>query len=437
MPFQAFQGRPNVNSAERFLVPALCGVLLGLAGCMQNETPANEDMTTTEGNAPSTAAMSSMRDGGPLMIEEQGYFYVGGSYTDIPEELNLEPSTRDGSLATPGDTRYFGQMYVEYQIPAGNTQPYPIILVHGGSRTGADYLMTPDGRPGWRDFFLRLGYPVYVVDQVARGRSPYIDNIYGESRYQTYDFVMQRFAASENYNLWPQAEQHTRWPGTAEPGDPTFDNYYAGGIGSMQNRELQNQMNIDALASLLDRVGPSVVVVHSQSGAYGWPLIQERPDLVKALIALEPSGPPVYGVAFHGPPEWFSDAGGLKPWGLTITPMEYEPALNNPEELQFVQQETPDAPDMIRCWLQAEPVRQLPKFENSPILLVESESSFYAPYNHCTAKYLEQAGVAVTYVRAQDEGLPGGGHMFMIELDSDGIATLAQDWLVESVEGIH
>ena len=426
-----------MKNAKPFSVPIACTVLLSLAGCMQSETPGTEDMTSAPSDPPNAIDMPAMRDGGPLMIVEQGYFYVGGSYTDIPTELNLEPSTRDGSLADPGNTRYFGQMYVEYQIPAGATQPYPIILVHGGSRTGADYLMTPDGRPGWRDFFLRLGYPVYVVDQVARGRSPYIDNIYGESRYQTYDFVMQRFAASENYNLWPQAELHTRWPGNAEPGDPTFDNYYAGGIGSMQNREMQNQMNIDALALLLDRVGPSVVVVHSQSGAYGWPLIQARPELVKALIALEPSGPPVYGVAFHGPPEWFSDAGGLKPWGLTITPMEYEPALSSPEDLRFVQQDMPDAPDKIRCWLQAEPARRLPKFENSPILIVESEASFYAPYNHCTVKYLEQAGVTATYVKTQDEGLPGGGHMFMVELDSDEVARIVQDWLVEILDDIY
>ncbi len=415
---------------------ATSAMLFGLSACMQGETPADGEMASTPGDPAEANGLPDMRDGGPLMIAEQGYFYVGGEYTDIPTELNLEPSPRDGNRTNPGNTRYFGQMYTEYQIPAGATQPFPIVLVHGGSRTGADYLMTPDGRPGWRDFFLRRGYPVYVVDQVARGRSPYIDNVYGESRYQTYDFVMQRFAASENYNLWPHAERHTRWPGNAEPGDPAFDNYYAGGIGSMQNREMQNQMNIDALASLLDRIGPAIVVVHSQSGAYGWPLIQARPDLVKALIALEPSGPPVYGVAFHGAPEWFSDAGGLKPWGLTITPMEYEPALSSPDDLQFVQQEVPDAPDKIRCWMQAEPARQLPNFENSPILLVESEASFYAPYNHCTVTYLEQAGVDLTYVKTQDVGLPGGGHMFMVELDSDDVAQIAQDWLAESVDGI-
>ncbi|MEY4880163.1 MAG: hypothetical protein RJB62_1632, partial [Pseudomonadota bacterium] len=415
---------------------------LALGACSEAETPTlaeapPAETTAAEAPAPAEEAAPRMIEGGPLMIAEQGYFYVGGEYTDIPTAPNMQPVETDGSLEQPGSTRYFGQMYVEYQLPAGEQQAYPIVLVHGGSRTGADYIMTPDGRPGWRDFFLRRGYPVYIVDQVARGRSPYIDNIYGEQRYQTYDFVQQRFAASEEYKLWPQAELHNRWPGTAKPGDPAFDNYYAGGTGSMANREMQTQMNIDALAALLDRIGPAIVVVHSQSGAYGWPLVQARPDLVKALIALEPSGPPVRNVNFRGAPNWFEDAEGIKPWGLTITPMTYEPALTSPDDLQFVQEEVADDPEKVRCWLQGDAPRQLPGFENSPILIVESESSFYAPYNQCTVKYLEQAGVHPTYVRTQDVGFPGGGHMFMVELDSEAVAQLMQNWLVETIDGIE
>ena len=224
------------------LSPALLtsAMLLSLAACVEADAPISSDQPQTPANA-SGVDSASMLSGGPLMIADQGYFYVGGQYTDIPAELNLEPAAPQGTRTNPTPTRYYGQMYVEYQIPSGVPQDLPIVLVHGGSRTGADYLMTPDGRPGWRDFFLRRGFPVYIVDQVARGRSPYVDNIYGESRYQTYDFVMQRFAASKNYELWPQAERHTRWPGNAEPGDPSFDNYYAGGIGSMQDRDMQNQ----------------------------------------------------------------------------------------------------------------------------------------------------------------------------------------------------
>ena len=68
----------------------------------------------------------------------------------------------------PTNPRYMsGQMYVEYQIPDAPPK-YPIILVHGGSHTGAGWQGTPDGRPGWADFFVRHGWPVYVVDQPGR-----------------------------------------------------------------------------------------------------------------------------------------------------------------------------------------------------------------------------------------------------------------------------
>src|SRR6266567_4363643 len=42
------------------------------------------------------------------------------------------------------------------------------------------------------------------------------------------------------------------------------------------------QATVDALAKLLDRVGPAVLVVHSQSGAYGIAAAVARPALVKA-----------------------------------------------------------------------------------------------------------------------------------------------------------
>ena len=64
-----------------------------------------------------------------------------------------------------------GHMYVEYMIPARRAHPYPIVMVHGGSQTGTNFTGTPDGREGWAQYFVRRGYAVYVVDQVARGRA--------------------------------------------------------------------------------------------------------------------------------------------------------------------------------------------------------------------------------------------------------------------------
>ena len=90
----------------------------------------------------------------PLRIADQGCFFVGGDYTE----------TAAGRLSS-------GHMYVQYQIPAEQKHPYPVVMIHGGGQTGVNFLGTPDGRRGWADFFVANGYAVYVVDQPSRGRA--------------------------------------------------------------------------------------------------------------------------------------------------------------------------------------------------------------------------------------------------------------------------
>jgi pimeloyl-ACP methyl ester carboxylesterase len=272
------------------------------------------------------------------------------------------------------DMPMIGQAFVQFQIPQPQTHPYPIVMVHGGGQTGSGWISTPDGRDGWATYFLRRGYAVYVVDQVARGRSPYIVDVYGPSRAQSREYTMQRFSTSEKYNSWPQAKLHTQWPGNAQPGDPVFDNYFASSVPSMDNREAQSNMNIEALTALLDRIGPSIVLVHSQSGQYGWPLAQARPALVKAIVAAEPSGPPVHDVVVPGEARFgmvfenatkvegtamFRDDPRLKRYGLTDTSLTYTPAVTPESPLRFVQQEKAEAPDLVKCWRQVEPARKL------------------------------------------------------------------------------
>jgi pimeloyl-ACP methyl ester carboxylesterase len=374
----------------------------------------------------------------PLVIARQGNFYVGGKYVE-----------------SNGDLPMVGQAFVEYQVPQRQLHPYPIVMIHGGSQTGTGWMSTPDGREGWAIYFLRHGYAVYIVDQVARGRSAYIGDVYGTSRTQTREYVMQRFSTSERYKLWPQAKFHTQWPGTGEPGDPAFDNYFASNVPSMENREMQSRMNVDALAALLDRVGPSIVLVHSQSGQYGWPLAQARPALVKAIVAAEPSGPPVHDLVVPGAArfgmdfanatevgsESFRDDPRLKRYGLSDIPMVYDPAVTAQSSLEFVRQDQAEAPDLAKCWRQKEPARKLIAVGDRPILYLATEASFYAPYNHCTVGYLKQAGVDVSFVKLADIGLRGNGHMMMMERNSDAIAQVIIEWLAknvpESAEDVH
>jgi pimeloyl-ACP methyl ester carboxylesterase len=232
-----------------------------------------------------TALSAQAAPNGPLVLAKQGYFFVGGK---IDPALEGSPTV--------------GHMYVEYQIPQKLEHPYPVVMIHGGGQTGTNFTGTPDGREGWAQYFLRRGYAVYVVDQVARGRAAHWAQAHGPMGPSRLSAVQQRFVTPERYKLWPQAHLHTQWPGAGQPGDPIFDQFYASQMPSVADFAKQQELNRDAGIALLDKIGPAILLTHSQSGAFGWPIADQRPQLVKAIVAVEPSGPPVHDVEFKGAP---------------------------------------------------------------------------------------------------------------------------------------
>jgi pimeloyl-ACP methyl ester carboxylesterase len=347
---------------------------------------------------------------GTLEIAKQGYLFAGGKYVD-----------------GAGGKVMAGQAYVEYQIPAKRTHPYPVVMIHGGGQNGSNFTGTTDGRPGWAQYFVAQGYAVYVADQPGRGRSA-LASAYGSTAISPVATVEQRFTAPERSKMWPQAKFHTQWPGTGVAGDPVFDQFYAEQLPSIESFPKQQELNRDAMIALLDQIGPAIVLIHSQSGAFVWPIADARPNLVKAIVAVEPSGPPVHDVVFKGAPVWFENGPLTKPWGLTAVPLTYA-GVSDASELSFVQQDKADAPDLLKCWRQTEPARPLTKLANIPVAIVTSEASYHASYDHCTAAFLTQAGVRNTFIRLSDRGIHGNGHMMMLEKNSLDIAALIADWV--------
>lgn len=337
-----------------------------------------------------------------------GYFFVGGRYID----------TDKGPMMAR-------QMYVEYHLPAVQSHPYPIVMIHGAAQTGTNFTGTPDGRKGWAQFFVERGYAVYVIDQPARGRSAYIDSLGPNIRFSAAQ-LEQRFTAHEKHNLWPQAKLHTQWPGTGQRGDPIFDQFYASQVQYIGVNATTQELNRDAGAALLDKIGPAIVMTHSQSGAIGWPIADARPKLVKGIIAAEPSGPPFADAVFNNNPS--------RLWGVTDIPMTYDPPIKEAKQLSVVQQATADGPNLERCRLQAEPARKLPNLGGIPILIIATESSYHAVYDHCTAKYLAQAGVPNTFVRLEEVGIRGNGHMLMIEKNNLEIADFIEKWISKNIK---
>src|SRR6267142_4400847 len=135
-----------------------------------------------------TTAAQAQRQG-PLVLAKSSYFFVGGK---------LDPAVEG--------TAPVGHVYVEYMIPQRLRHRTPIVMVHGGSQSGTNFTGTPDGREGWAQYFVRRGYAVYVVDQVARGRSAYwTPQPYGAVTPSRFNFVERRFVAPEHFKQWPQA----------------------------------------------------------------------------------------------------------------------------------------------------------------------------------------------------------------------------------------
>jgi hypothetical protein len=164
---------------------------------------------------------------------------------------------------------------------------------------------------------------------------------------------------------------------------------------------------------------------------FGWAVSDQRPDLVKAHVAVEPNGPTFYDIRFTGGTDWYERVGEARarPYGITRVPLHFEPAISGPADLTVMQAEAPARPDQIRCWLQAEPARRLPNLAKVPAVIVTAEASFRATMDDCTAAFLTQAGAKPDRMALAEHGIHGNGHMMMLESNSDQVADAIVTWI--------
>ncbi|KAF8855833.1 alpha/beta-hydrolase [Acephala macrosclerotiorum] len=348
------------------------------------------------------------RSSGEEALARREYFYVGGNYV------------------TTGTQHLFAdQMYVEKLSPKDPYQPYPLVFIHGQGQTGTNWLNKPDGGPGWATFFLNHGYVVYIIDQTERGRSAWDPT--GNTTLTTYsaEIIEQRFTATQDFSLWPQATLHTQWPGSGLMGDPVFDAYYASTVQFQSNTVIQEKNMQVAGSALLKNIGPAVLISHSQGGLMPWVIADLVPELVKAIVAIEPTGPPFADAIFT--------TERTRPYGLTDIPLTYSPAPLNATDPLNVQQIPNNSSGLATCLVQADPVRKLINLANIPVLLETSESSYHAVYDDCTFYFLRQAGVPAERLKLADVGIHGNGHLHFMEKNSDEIAAVLESWIKKTV----
>ncbi|KAH8881743.1 alpha/beta-hydrolase, partial [Thozetella sp. PMI_491] len=373
------------------------------------------------------------------------------------------------------------QVYVEKLEPLNSSERFsiPIILVHGDYHDGTLWHQKPDGGRGWAEWFARAGFTVFLPDLPFHGRSK-IDHIELMDRIQYMDasVIENELTAPEksvvhNAYFYEIAKKHSQWPGNGKRGDPIFDNYIQRLYPEHYDRRVRQVASQYAIFDLLRQTGPAVLIGQGMGGNIALLGLDAKPELVRAVIAVEPAGPPFssatkldqFGNRIHlKEPEYIR---GLRAYGISDVPVNYDPPANISLKTEGggnfeveAEEELPPIPVAkffnpernMSCYLQnpdlvlaaesfttedghvehqelKNPIRTLTNISQKPVAVVTTEASPHALYDWATVAFLKQAGVRVTHLELNKQGIHGNGHLCFLEKNSDEIAHLLFRWI--------
>lgn len=320
-------------------------------------------------------AAPAMAQQQPVALQSWGSFHVGGREVVVTGQPVREVVFSPGGVPAridPNGTYLIGMMYAQYMIPADRRGQVPILFWHGGGLSGVSWETTPDGREGWQHFFLRRGWPVYVSDAVERGRSGWTlipEQTGGTAMVLTVDNPFERFRIGAGQGSFARGEV---LPGNQFPADrASYMNFMRQIVPRFVTTDA---LTLEAYLALLDRVGPSVVVAHSQAGLFGWRAAQERPDKVRALVLVEPA------------------------------------AVGDPAKLAALR----DIPVLMLYGDYIAQDSRWPTIRGNGVRFAEA---------------VRAAGGSVDIVDLPEIGIRGNSHMIMMDRNSDQVAQVVQEWL--------
>jgi len=294
-----------------------------------------------------------------------------------------------------GATAGLVSVYYERFDPVAATGKLPVVMVHGGAHSGACYLRTARGQPGWAYDFVAAGYPVIVPD----------------------------------------------WPGIGRSGHVPIE-------------KLTGEVVVEGLGGLLCGLGqPVILMVHSMAGAYGWRLAELHPDLVRAVLGITPSQPgniqPVTPVVSETDElveiETFGRRLAIDKTRLNFPSAETVSGKYVGESRFFPREALAD----YRASLLGLPPRIMAQRRNIagtqvrienparlaglPALVVTGTADLDHPreVDEAIAIWLNAQGASADFCFLGDLGIVGNGHMLMIEDNSAAIAAILVRWLRE------
>ena len=317
-------------------------------------------------------------EGCRVKIKEIGSFFVGGETASLEGLPTYETSVVAGGpkrLVDPNGDFMTGQMYVQYVKQEVPCSPYPVLMWHGGGCTGVTWESIPDGRPGWQMNFLEAGYDVYISDGMERGRSSWsrFPEIYtSEPIFRPKKDGWEFFRIGPSYT--EEQARRVKYPDTQFPVE-SFDEFCKQFVPRWTTN---SEATHKAYDEYLQRVGPCILIAHSQAGEFSMQAALRNPDMVKALILLEPTFAP------------------------EIT--EENMAKMNAIPHLYI---WGDYIDEVPLWVQ---------YRQKPWAYFEAQ---------------KKAGIDATWLDLPAMGIKGNDHFLMADKNSAEIAEMVQAWLKE------
>jgi pimeloyl-ACP methyl ester carboxylesterase len=252
------------------------------------------------------------------MIAAQGSFFIGGR--TVKAAGTFDPARFFVPFQSEGQTFNIEHLYAQYQVPP-DARPLPLVMVHGGCQTGKTWESTADGREGFQNIFLRRRFAVYIIDFPGRGRSGIpsfsgpLGNLGGT---QIIPPVTVNFGHELSFmagRLGPRPFEF--YPNTQVP-TAALEQFYQQGVAGIAD---DAAVISNAIAALFDRIGPAILLTHSQGGLMGW-LAAIKSANVRAIVSYEPFASCFPQAELPRLPP-LSD-GSAAPSAETVSPEEFE-----------------------------------------------------------------------------------------------------------------
>jgi pimeloyl-ACP methyl ester carboxylesterase len=239
--------------------------------------------------APLIANLAARAEEPVLRIAKQGSMEAGGRMINCATNDGGDPK----STRWPAGHVMVDNVYATYQYPAEMRHPHPILFNSGGGHTARVYDTTPDGREGWLTLFLREGFAVYGVDRPNTGRSGTdickINAVKLGLAPTSQLPAINRYAAESSWVTFRWGPKYGEpYPNTQFPIEAA-DKYFPQTVSTYRDPQ-ETLKSVAAFTALIDKVPEPVILQSwSSSGLLGYLTAAERPDRVKAILAIETS----------------------------------------------------------------------------------------------------------------------------------------------------